>query len=534
MFTLRSALPGHKAGQSHRRLALAGMAGFSAAILSLAALTLSLVPSRILCPWPLGIVEPSVLVGVERVVRGEALYRAYWESLPLNPLPYGVAEYLVPGLIGRWTGLVEPMELIRIGRLISLAAFLAVAILCMVAARGFGAGRLWSVAAAGGVFAVPAAMEWATKLAPDMPALALSLAGWLLARRLLMPGSPAGKFAAGVVCAVCWLAAFHYKPTVIAGPIALSVEMALLFAAGMRPWLPLAWSVVALGASLLVVVLLQWVTGGLYWANMFGSMAVCRYSLSNLAQTINLVPPNGVVLTGLLLVVVLRGGSHCIWLAALANFVLELLLATKQGSNVNYFMGSLALSGIAFAISASGTIVESRAMPGGRVDLRRMGLIAAHLVLLCGLILQVPGALEFSRELPIPDTAELAAADRTVEETGERGQVLCLDPFYARTRHMDYPYADSYHANLLLSAGIGDVSPLVGRARRREIPLIVANKLLVWKFAPHGAGLVYFPLREAVLQNYRPSFVGRWLILFVPESAPAGTALAAGGRRGAE
>ena len=252
---------------------------FAAAILCLAALTLFLIPSRILCPWPLGIVEPSVLVGVERVVRGESLYRAYWESPPLNPLPYGVAEYLVPGLIGRWAHLVEPIELIRIGRVVSLAGFLVAAALCMVAARGFGAGRMWPVAAAGGLFAVPAAMEWATKLAPDMPALALSLAGWLLARRLLKPGTRLGQLAIGALTAACWTAAFHFKPTVVPGPVALSVEMVFLFLAGKRPWLLFAWSSVALGASVVIALILQWATGGLYWANAGGSMAVCRYSI---------------------------------------------------------------------------------------------------------------------------------------------------------------------------------------------------------------------------------------------------------------
>ncbi len=500
-------------------LVFAARASILSLLLCLASVTLVLMPIRLRTNWPVGVVEPSVLVGVERVARGEVLYRAYAEAIPLVPLPYGAAEYLVPGWIGRWTQQSEPIALIRIGRVLSLIGLLISAGLCMIAARAFGAPRPWALAAAGGLFAIPAAMEWATKLAPDVPALALSLGGWLLARQLLKPGRKSRRIVSCALSTLCWTAAFHFKPTVIAGPVAYSFELAGLFLSGKRPWMGLSAPAAAILASVSIAAMLDSVSGGLYWTNTAGSMGVCQYSLENLAQTIFLVVPNGIVLTGLLLVLLFKWRSHWLCAAALANFLFELVLATKQGSNVNYFLGTLALSGAALAVSEGNSGARKPSPPRAFCGVRA-GLFVGYPVLILGLALQVPGSLEFSRELPMPDSAEIAAVDRAVGEVADRARILCLDPYYGRTRRLEYPFADSYHANLLLSAGVGDISTMVERVRRRDVPLIVANKLVAWKFSPHGAALVYTPLREAILTNYHPVQVGRWLIVFAPDAAP--------------
>ena len=130
----------------------------------------------------------------------------------------------------------------------------------------------------------------------------------------------------------------------------------------------------------------------------------------------------------------------------------------------------------------------------------------------------LPIATLFVREVRIPAANEYdIVAGWMASAPGATDDVLCLDPHFGMSRGVPYLYADSYHAGLLLSAGVGDVSAVVDTVNRQGYRCIVANKLIAWKLVPQDAPLAYLPLKQAVLEHYRPAFIGSWLIVFVPE-----------------
>lgn len=478
------------------------------AVLVLLATGWAMAVARLMCDYPVGAVEPAVVVGVQRVTAGEVLYRDYAAELPLTPMTYGVLVYAVPGLAGRFLGTAGLAEAMLLARLPSALGSVCVSLLLYLLARRFGATRLTGLWAAGALASVPMIFEWSNKAAPDMPAIALSLFGWLLADGALRAGTRGRQLAWCACAAVVWAAAFHYKMIVLAGPLGFTCQVLLCRRDAWRLWL--ATGMGALVLALAGVAWLQSVTEGLYAANLVGSMAVCRYSPMYAATIISGVVEAPLAALGVALAAgLLLRSRHWLGAAVSAAFVLNFLLAGKQGANGNYFADTLALSGLALA-----------AMPGwsARPAIPEWVRIAAKCLIAVGLLAMLPIATLFVREVRIPAANEYdIVAGWMASAPGATDDVLCLDPHFGMSRGVPYLYADSYHAGLLLSAGVGDVSAVVDTVNRQGYRCIVANKLIAWKLVPQDAPLAYLPLKQAVLEHYRPAFIGSWLIVFVPE-----------------
>ncbi|MBX3729239.1 MAG: hypothetical protein KF858_08645 [Candidatus Sumerlaeia bacterium] len=188
-----------------------------------AVLFLALLPPRLAAPTAISAIEPQPVAGALRVARGEILYRDFFAERPVLPLTYGALPYWITGKSARLIGSTEPRQVMRVGRAITLFGTLAVTLLLAFLAFQRGVSVRWAGLACLPMFWFPYLAEWWVKFTPDAPALALSLAGWALL------GPPdreqSGRFPARLVGAVLlWTLAFHFKPTVLAGPMGFGIE----------------------------------------------------------------------------------------------------------------------------------------------------------------------------------------------------------------------------------------------------------------------------------------------------------------------
>src|SRR5262245_211375 len=86
---------------------------------------------RLAAKYAISLVEPQLVAGAMRVATGDRLYRDYRNERPVIPLPYGVLEYVIPGLAARLAGHADAVAILHFGRSVSLAS--GVGVLAMLA-----------------------------------------------------------------------------------------------------------------------------------------------------------------------------------------------------------------------------------------------------------------------------------------------------------------------------------------------------------------------------------------------------------------
>jgi hypothetical protein len=160
--------------------------------------------------------EMHILHGAACVARGEPLYPPI-DGLPLAYHLYNPLTYLPAGLIGRWREL-DLDELLIAGRLPSLASMAGILLLVAWYIRRE-TKSLW-ITALGPAMVLYFHSSTLTDFfrnRPETPAILLSLAGWMTAQY-----RPRGW---RVLCAAAFVAAMAFKPTFVAAPLAVGVQL---------------------------------------------------------------------------------------------------------------------------------------------------------------------------------------------------------------------------------------------------------------------------------------------------------------------
>ncbi len=504
-------------------------------------------PTRVLNAYANSVIESQPVWGALQVARGEPLYDDYRAGRPVVPLTYGVLEYAVPGWAARMTGLESAVGMARTGRLVSLVAGLGIVIVAGLLARRFGAPAPWNWLAAVPLLWFPYPTEWLAKFAPDAPALLCSLGGWLALPRpeqWQRKGHPRTKTARVAAAVVLWTIGFHFKPTVLAGQIAYGVECVWVSsspsgesrrgrwrAAGAAGLLGGAF----LAAVLVTSLLINHATGGLWKLNLIDSMRVCEYKLSFLLGDLGyLRKERPALLVWLAVSAVYFLRATPVAAAFLAIWLFELLLMTKQGSNINYLLGSVVLWGIAACVALGRVMSEKAAgrakgkqnfkaadTPDSwwRVLYGALGRSTWLLIPIVLLLLKDPGVarIVYWESFP-PARDEVLAVDELLRQA-RSDRILCLEPSYGMAHGLAFPFADSYHASLLAEEGIVDFSPEAERLRRRAYAMVIANRLYRNAFSYHEQLAVPSAIFDALASEYAIAYEGRWLSVWTPRPA---------------
>lgn len=365
-------------GRRAGALALAAL-GLAAAPLLWRALTR--LAALLSYPYPQDGLEGTLLYEARLLWSGQPLYQ------PLERFRFVSAPYppLHPVLLGLADQLAGP-HVFWGGRLVSLAAALAVAALVLLIGRRAGVPWLAGAIGAALFLSAPPVLLWATRIKPDLLGLMFTALGLYLATRLTTDDRPptadhqapsffvvGGRWSA---VALCFALAFFTKQTAVAAPLATG--LALLIgdvrgASGFRAppgrpeyvgWLPLRWRTVAFGmiyAGLVLggSLLLDGLTGGQYNAHVWGMHLSVPWTPALLQKYIALLAPYwpAILLAAALIAHALREGRGLVIACYALVVPISLVGAGDMGANHNHLLESLLAIGLATSWAA-GWMVE--------------------------------------------------------------------------------------------------------------------------------------------------------------------------------
>jgi hypothetical protein len=215
-------------------------------------------------------------------------------------------------------------------------------------------------------------------------------------------------------------------------------------------------------------------------------------------------------------------------------WLFDLILMTKQGSSVNYLLGSLVLWGIA-ACAALGRVTSAKtagALTGKQetkagsspdvfwgVLYRALGRSTWLVIPIVFLLLKDPGVARIVYWESFPPARDEVLTVEEFLQPVPRDGVFCLEPFYGMAHGLAFPYADSYHASLLAKAGIVDFSREAKRLRQRAYSVVIANRLYRNAFSYHDQLAVPPAIFDALTTEYEIAYEGRWLSVWTPRLA---------------
>jgi hypothetical protein len=295
-------------------------------------------------PYTIEYGEGPVLDWVRELARGR------WPYKPIDTYPYTFSVY-TPLFLWLSSLLLHAGGPVLLGgRVVSAGGILVSAWAVYALARHEGAGRKLAWIGALLFLASPFAYRWATFYRPDALALALSLAGVVLAFPYTEPGHPVQAGSPRLLGAsVLFLAAFFTKQSFVAAPA--SVAIMVLVRDRRRG---AAWTATTAAAGGLVFLLLNAATGGTFFTDVvlgnvnpysfsaflgfFARFSVITLVLfgAGIAEAGIRVWERGPSLTGVYLLLAL----------------LTALSAGKAGAWENYFLETLALLCIWSALAA--------------------------------------------------------------------------------------------------------------------------------------------------------------------------------------
>lgn len=435
-------------------------------------------------------IEPQPVWGAQRVARGLPLYTPWDGAAPNVPLTYGPLAYLIPGFIARAARRVDAGSVLHIGRALSALSTLAMAWVLTRLARARGRSAVFAASAALPLVWFPYPMEWSARFTPDTLALALSLGGLAATRR--------GR---GGLAGALWAVGALVKPTAFVGPLVALLDARRARSPGVLP------RAVAVGAGLLVTALLalELRTAGQWRSHLLDSMSVCAYSPRYALASVMNLGPEGVAALLMLLGIALAAGDAEDRVALLSTATLEIALSCKQGSNVNYLLGTIALSALVAAGAWERAWRERRPLAW---SVALAGLVAA-------LGLGAREAPRVLREGVIPLRREVRVIAARVAAL-PRERVLSLSPYFGIAHDLPILYADPYHANLLAQRGRVRFDDVLARLREGRYAAVVSD-------LPHHAPIVwhdgaYSPreLAAALQSRYVLTVRGRLLLLWQP------------------
>jgi hypothetical protein len=435
----------------------------------------------------------------------------YRVGYPAIPLPYGSLEYWLPGITARLLGVHEGLGALRVGRAFSLVALLAICLLLPQLARHNCTYR-YAWLAVLPLFWCAYPLRWATQFAPDFPALALSLGGWLLYRPAIEERPhPAARAA---LQALLWTTAFHVKLTMIPGLIAYCCESLAWVLAQPQPTrrsaILRAITPLFLLVSLVVssCFLANLFTNGGWFLNAVKSSAIFEYGLNNLWSALRFRPALLPLLSLILIFSMVTARDSWLSPAILLTAAFEMLCMTKQGSNVDYMLGTIALFGLTLPGAARNFLASTGRAPA-------LASTSGALVLAAALAIGARDTIVPAKEFPLTSDAEINRVRAAAAKYGA-SRVLCMDAFTAQRTGAFYPYAEPHHTARLLQLKLFSLQPVIDRVTRHDYALIVTNQFFI--NPPSYNGLVLFPaqLRDAIQANYELDSCDQSLCFCIP------------------
>lgn len=465
-------------------------------------------------PQVISIAEPQPIGGAMRVVAGQPMLVDYRTGYPSIPLPYGSLEYWIPGMIARLARADDAFSILRIGRLYSLVSLVAVSLLIVDLLRQDSVPWRLAVLAPLPLFWCTYPLRWAVQFAPDFPAIALSLAGWWLNRAGAEYKRSSERRLRIAAQVLLWTWAFHTKPTMVPGMIGYLSEV-MISGQTFRGWrqsdwlkrgLPLLLTVLLIVASAFVA---NVATAGGWYLNAVHSLRANKFSLEYLVGALSFRPALVPLLLLFLAVTLLSARSLCASRAVLLNLCVELVFMSKQGSNLDYLLGSLSLFCISLPHILAAAITRARLT----ADLKTLTLGAAATAMVLSIATRT--AIVSRGEFIEPGIDELEAVHNAVKSYGP-DRVLCLDSFTAQRTGAFYPYAEPHQCARLLQLHEITIEPVLDRIRHKEYRAIIVNPYYRNSPVYHDLRLVPMELQTAIQDNYILDTCGKWLCLLKP------------------
>jgi len=270
-----------------------------------------------------------------RVKQGGVLY-GDWRQRPHVVAWYGPALYLPVAYLGRWTG-ADIHGLFMIGRWISLLATLGTGGLILWILRARWEAPLALAGMMALIFLTADDIFWRFDMTfrPDAPACFLTMLGLVLLVRSDRPLTLYGSV-------FVFLLAFLYKQSVVSGPVAAAIWLAL---SGHRHR-ALAYALVSAVVFLGSVGLLGVWTGGLYFLNVIDGLKG-NATFRNVPHLLSQAAETAVIPMGMALGVIVLEWFHRKWSVDTMLFavssVVALVTTYRDGPGPYYYMVPLAV-----------------------------------------------------------------------------------------------------------------------------------------------------------------------------------------------
>lgn len=477
-------------------------------------------------PQVISISEPQAIAAALRVASHKPMLTDYHVGFPIIPLPYGALEYWVPGVTARLLHDVTALSVLRVGRCFSLLSFGCIILILLKLSRQDGLSWKTTLLAPLPLFWFAYPLRWAIQFAPDFPAVGFSLAGWCVCRAAARVNSQGERRIRMVVQAILWTIAFHIKPTMIPGLIGFLCEVLALTGTKKDPGIRTIIRRCAYSGALLIVlvvsssVTLNYLTDGGWYLNAIKSSVIFDYSERHLLASLSFRPALVPLLLVFLLINVLLASRLWISRAVLFTAAVECAFMTKQGSNLDYLLGSISLFGLSLPYAL--LLLKQQYSGANHQSWLRVRSHMAPIVtvvmslLLAGALAAGARSATFARnEFPVPSPAEIATLREKVQ-MHSRESVLCLDPFAAQSCGAFYPYAEPLHIARLLQLHSISLDTIVDRINKREFDTIVVNPY--YFKPPEYHDLLLFPqvLQQSIKSGYEVETCGRWLCFLRP------------------
>lgn len=417
---------------------------------------LGMIEPRMTNPYPNSGTETQPVWGAMQVAKGNVLYRDFLHELPIIPLTYGSLTYVIPGWIAGAVGKTDYWTIISIGRWMALSGFIATIILTVISAKRYTKSLPYALIAITPVWWFPYMNEWATKYLPDFAAVAFSLLGWLVVSRNT---TSKGDYIKYTAAALCWTAAWHFKPIALVGIIAYASEIFYAFLADKNFKSAVKKSApffITAALCITTATVLNINTNGLWRLNTVTTAQQCQWNPKYIFETYKIAP------TVLWIPLQIVFALLCLRKSPIAfALLIETLVATlfmmKQGANINYLIGSVLLFGICLA----------QMIKDSSPDFSAHKIIAVYScgIGLTAMCLNRNESLRISTEYIPPVSNPYFHTERLLPEL-KTNRIISMIPEFGLMHNCDILFADNFHLALLSSNTA--LTPEIIKARVEE------------------------------------------------------------------
>lgn len=427
-----------------------------------------------------------ILYGEGAVAHAAILYRdgsAYRDTT-------GAVAANYPPLYLALASLGDPL---RVGRAVTIAASLAVAL--VLAIRAFGGGILVRTGLALAWLALAPVAIWGAAVKPDLLAVALTLAGVALLERAATRSERATAVLAGVLLT----AAIWAKPTAML-PAAAVMAWAVMRARPIGPW--------ALGGAGIALVLEGADALAIGATDLWRHAVVWNQLAWSAEQTLLLGLLAAATLGILIAAAAIERAFRGVALAYLLGSLAVAILGGREGATINYLLDLAAATLFALAT------IAPRLRASGALPLVTLAQLAIGIGLLAPYPI-LPGRVIATGAWGRPERAAVVSALGPGAHLVEDSGLLVAD---GRAPVVD----DLFLWSRLVRLGVVDPAPLIARVKAHELASVVSEADLTrLDAAPAYERARWDPaLARAVLEEYALERSTRELWVYRPKGAP--------------